>query len=151
MARRLRKRVVMIQEQKHRWFYLNSRFERLRANEKHLYHCHRKSKTEIIDSAKPSNKPEVLLLLPNPINIHLDFLIIKAGQTSNKRRLCSRILIPPDNIFILITIDSDVIVVRYSLVRAPGCRIAVRNVLPSKARTVSYCYSSPSLARLTVF
>lgn len=77
------------------------------------------------------------ILLQRPINKHIDLLVIEASEASNARGLRSRILVPPQNIFLRLTIDSDVVVVRQTFIRTSGRCIALCDILPLQLDAVS--------------
>jgi len=78
-----------------------------------------------------------ILLLLHPINIHIDLLIIEASEASNARGLSSRILVPPQDIFMRLAVDRDIVVVRQTFIRTSGRCLALRDILPLELDAVS--------------
>ena len=100
---------------------------------------------ETLDTFEASERPRnitiqrCLLLLLHPIDKYIDLLVIEASHPSDQRRFSSWILVPPQNIFILLTIHSDVVVVRQPFVRTSGGRTTICDILPLELLVVNLC------------
>jgi hypothetical protein len=93
--------------------------------------------SRLVGATISSHKLRSILLLLHPINKHIDLLIIEASEASNARGFSSRILVPPQDIFMRLAVDRDVVVVGHTFIRTPGRCFALCDILPLELDAVS--------------